>query len=58
MATSFQKERQRGLILMLSFLSILRLIEIIHFLEVSKAHFYFPSAILTRILIKRGEQLL
>lgn len=59
MATSFQKERQIGLILMLPFLSILKLIKIIHFLDVSKACFYFPFAVLTRILIfKRDEQLL
>ena len=39
---------------MLPFLSILRLMKIIHsFLEMSKAHFYFPFAILTRILIKK-----
>lgn len=44
---------------MLPFLSILRPIKIIHFFsEVSEAHFYFPFTILTRILIKRGEQLL
>lgn len=41
---------------MLPFLSILKLIKIIHFLDLSKARFYFPFAILTRILILKGDE--
>lgn len=59
MASSFQKERQRGLILNAAFSFHPKADQIIHFfLEMSKAQFYFPFAILTRILIKREKQLL